>query len=292
MPIRAARASGVSGSGWPSSASARAARLSSAASSRRCRVRTRARERSAALSSKDGFSVVAPTSTMVPSSISGRKASCWARLKRWISSTKSSVPRPLLRRRRAASKIFLRSATPVKMALIWTKARSVASASRRAMVVLPTPGGPQKTIEPRLPSASIRAERAVGAEQVVLADDLLEPRAGAAGRRAGAARRRAGAARRPGGGRRGRPWRNRVARPGADAKARVRTCDVTRDIPLSNCKSDVGPALTAVNGVTGAQRAHSTAAASSAATRALSPAPLAAGSRSTSSMIAIGAMSP
>src|SRR3546814_10516060 len=36
-------------------------------------------------------SVVAPTKMTVPSSITGRKLSCWARLKRWISSTKSSV---------------------------------------------------------------------------------------------------------------------------------------------------------------------------------------------------------
>ena len=36
---------------------------------------------------------------MVPSSITGRKASSWARLKRWISSTKSSVPLPVERRR-------------------------------------------------------------------------------------------------------------------------------------------------------------------------------------------------
>ena len=35
----------------------------------------------------------------VPSSITGRKLSCCARLKRWISSTKSSVPRPVMRRR-------------------------------------------------------------------------------------------------------------------------------------------------------------------------------------------------
>jgi hypothetical protein len=84
-----------------------------------------------------------------PSSIRGRKASCWARLKRWISSTKRRVARPFAWRRRAASKIFLRSATPVKMALIWTKAASVSAASRRATVVLPTPGGPQRMIEPR-----------------------------------------------------------------------------------------------------------------------------------------------
>ena len=55
---------------------------------------TRARDSSGAFSSNDGFSVVAPTSTMVPSSITGRKLSCWARLKRWISSTNSSVPLP------------------------------------------------------------------------------------------------------------------------------------------------------------------------------------------------------
>ena len=43
--------------------------------------------------------MVAPTSMMVPSSITGRKQSCWARLKRWISSTNSSVPCPVSRRR-------------------------------------------------------------------------------------------------------------------------------------------------------------------------------------------------
>ena len=58
------------------------------------------------------ISVVAPTSTTVPSSTTGRKLSCWLRLKRWISSTKSSVPCPVLRRMRAASNVFFRSATP------------------------------------------------------------------------------------------------------------------------------------------------------------------------------------
>ncbi len=229
-------------------------------------MRTRARESSAALSSKDGFSVVAPTSTMVPSSISGRKASCCALLKRWISSTKSSVPRPFWRRRRAASKIFFRSATPVKIALICTKARSVASASSRAMVVLPTPGGPQKTIEPRLPVGEHPAERTVGAEEVLLPDHLVEPpRAQAVGERP----RRLG-------GRRGRLGRAPVEK-------------------ISHRPSDTAFPAGAPRG-----RAHgsgrpdqaSAVAASSAATRALSPAPLAAASRSTSSMIAIGAASP
>ena len=95
-----------------------------ASSSSDRKTSTRARERSAALSSKDGFSVVAPTSVIVPSSITGRNASSCARLKRWISSTKSSVPFPVERRPRAASKTFLRSATPEKIADIWTKWRS------------------------------------------------------------------------------------------------------------------------------------------------------------------------
>ena len=43
--------------------------------------------------------VMAPN---VPSSITGRKLSCWLRLKRWISSMNSRVPCPILRRCRAA----------------------------------------------------------------------------------------------------------------------------------------------------------------------------------------------
>ena len=169
--------------------------------------------------------MVAPTSTMVPSSTSGRKASCCALLKRWISSTKSSVPRPFERRRRAASKIFLRSATPVKMALICTKARSVASASSRAMVVLPTPGGPQNTTEPRLPSASIRPSGPSGPRRCAwptTSSSRRGRRRSASGRGASAARRRARG--RSGADRRGRPWRQgirpRGRRKGAGARSR------------------------------------------------------------------------
>ena len=137
-------------------------------------VITRARESSAALSSKDGFSVVAPTSVTVPSSITGRKLSCWARLKRWISSTKSNVPRPVMRRPRAASKTFFRSATPVKIADTCSKARSVAPARRRATVVLPVPGGPQKIRLPSEPGREQPRQRAVRPDEMVLADDLAE----------------------------------------------------------------------------------------------------------------------
>ncbi len=52
---------------------------------------------SGAMTSKEGFSVVAPRSTIVPFSTWGRKASCCALLKRWISSTKRMVARPCRR---------------------------------------------------------------------------------------------------------------------------------------------------------------------------------------------------
>ena len=100
--------------------------------------------------------MVAPTSTMVPSSTTGRNESCCARLKRWISSTKSSVPCPVSRRARAASNTFFRSATPEKIAEICSKCSSVACASSRATVVLPVPGGPQKMSEPSERVSSMR----------------------------------------------------------------------------------------------------------------------------------------
>ena len=52
---------------------------------------TFARDSSAAFTSNDGFSVVAPTSTTVPASTCGSSASCCALLKRWISSMNSTV---------------------------------------------------------------------------------------------------------------------------------------------------------------------------------------------------------
>jgi hypothetical protein len=73
---------------------------------------------------------------------------------------------------RAASNTFFRSGTPVKIALIWTKCRSVSAASSRAMVVLPTPGGPQRISDDRLPAASMTPSGAVGAQHLVLPDHL------------------------------------------------------------------------------------------------------------------------
>ena len=129
---------------------------------------TLARDKSEALSSKLGFSVVAPIKVMVPSSITGKKLSCWARLKRCTSSTKSKVPWPALRRPRASSKTFLRSPTPEKIAEICTKASFVSRARRRATVVLPVPGGPQKIRLPSVPEAMSRAQRALWPQKMIL----------------------------------------------------------------------------------------------------------------------------
>lgn len=59
---------------------------------------------SAEFTSKNGFSVVAPTSTTVRFSTACKSESCWLRLKRWISSTNRIVRAP-----RAQQALFRRS---------------------------------------------------------------------------------------------------------------------------------------------------------------------------------------
>ena len=169
-----ARASASSGSGRPSIASARASSFSTAAASSGLNTSTRARDSSGAISSNDGFSVVAPTSTMVPSSITGRKQSCCARLKRWISSTNSSVPCPVSRRARASSNTFFRSATPEKIArdLLELQIGLVRQQPRHRGLA----GAGRAPEDQRAERAGGQhpGERAVGAEQMILADHLGE----------------------------------------------------------------------------------------------------------------------
>ena len=162
MRVKDARASASSGSLRPSISSARDNNCSIATASSDRNTSTRARDSSAALSSKDGFSVVAPTSTTVPSSITGRNTSCCARLKRCTSSMNRSVPCPVSRRARAASNAFFRSATPENTAESCSKCSAVASASSRATVVLPVPGGPQKISEPSERVSSMRVSAPSG----------------------------------------------------------------------------------------------------------------------------------
>ncbi len=117
------------------------------------------RDRSGPVSEKNGFSVVAPMSTSKPSSTWGRSASCCVRLKRWTSSRNRIVPRPCSpMRARARSATSRTSFTPAVTADNGSNAFSVAPATRRAIVVLPVPGGPQRiTDESRSASMSTRS---------------------------------------------------------------------------------------------------------------------------------------
>ena len=96
-------------------------------------------------------------SVSVPSSTWGSSASCWPLLKRWISSTNRTVavpPRSIHSRARAMT--ARRSATPLMTADRVEYGASTWSAISRASVVLPTPGGPHRIIDTRVPRSSIR----------------------------------------------------------------------------------------------------------------------------------------
>ena len=107
------------------------------------RTSTRERDRSGLITSKLGFSVVAPIKIIVPSSTWGKNASCWALLKRWISSTKRMVCIPSRRFWAALSITLTTSAFPEVTALSSTNSAPVPLAIILARVVLPLPGGPQ-----------------------------------------------------------------------------------------------------------------------------------------------------
>jgi len=125
---------------------------------------TRARDSSALLISKDGFSVVAPMKQTVPSSTYGRKASCCDLLKRCTSSRKSTVRRPLPARSCCACSTAARTSfTPAITAESARNSESQVFATRRASVVLPVPGGPHRIIECRLRPSSRRRNGLPGA---------------------------------------------------------------------------------------------------------------------------------
>ena len=87
---------------------------------------------------------------MLPFSTNGRKASCCALLKRWISSTNRIVRSPKRRFFSACSMTCLISLMPLVTAEKSIKFAFVRFAMMRASVVFPTPGGPQNIIEPTL----------------------------------------------------------------------------------------------------------------------------------------------
>ena len=67
-----------------------------------------------------------------------------------------------------------RSATPENTADNGSKCRSVCSASRRAIVVLPQPGGPHRISRAELARRQHAAERALGPQQMLLAQDIAQ----------------------------------------------------------------------------------------------------------------------
>ena len=98
----------------------------------------------------------------MPSSTRGNSPSCCALLNRCTSSTNSRLRRPACRFCSARAKTFRSSATPSKTADTGSNTISAAPANKRAMVVLPVPGGPHKMIDPKLPCASIIRNRPSG----------------------------------------------------------------------------------------------------------------------------------
>ena len=142
-------------------------------------VRTRVRERSAEMTSNDGFSVVAPMNVTVPFSTWGRMASCWALLKRCTSSTKRMVPRSSVARiSRASSTACRRSATPEVTAetpMKWDFVSPATSACKRRLAGA---GRAPEHHGGHLAGADGALQDVALAEEVALPDVLLE-RAGA-----------------------------------------------------------------------------------------------------------------
>ena len=119
--------------------------------------------------------MVAPIRVSSPSSTAGSSASCWALLKRWISSRKRIVGRPLARRRSRARSITARiSALPALTADSSSKAPSAPAAAIRASVVFPEPGRPVEDRAVRMAALDRRPQRRALAEHVLLPDQLVE----------------------------------------------------------------------------------------------------------------------
>ncbi|OBX35776.1 hypothetical protein A8U91_00110 [Halomonas elongata] len=139
-----------------SSASARRSTSTTSSSVSALRTCTLARDSRAELTSKEGFSVVAPISVSRPDSTWGSRASCWLLLSRWISSRNSRVPRSWPWATRARSTASRMSLTPAITAERRSRWAPDSSASISARVVLPVPGGPHRIIERTVPVSTMR----------------------------------------------------------------------------------------------------------------------------------------
>ncbi len=102
----------------------------------------------ALFTSKEGFSVVAPISVIMPFSTAPSRASCWPLLKRWISSMKRiALSVSLWRYQYHFTHVFHAGADGAER----KEGRCSVCAIILAIVVLPVPGGPHKIIEGTLP---------------------------------------------------------------------------------------------------------------------------------------------
>ena len=107
---------------------------------------SRLRDSSGEITLKNGFSVVAATSVTQRFSTPGSRASCWALLNRWTSSTNSTVSLPPATSSARAESIAARTSfTPADTADTSTNRRSVCWLRIAAIVVLPVPGGPHSS---------------------------------------------------------------------------------------------------------------------------------------------------
>ena len=166
----------------PSAARPRWTSVSMAAASSGSSRNSVLRLRSGGLTSKNGFSVVAPIRVSVPSSTAGSSASCCDFENRWISSRNRIVPRPCSPSRcRARSMTSRTSLTPAVTALICSNARFVRAGDRERQRGL---AGARRAPEDRAGQAVLLdqlAQRPARTDQVVLADDVVErarPQAG------------------------------------------------------------------------------------------------------------------
>ena len=128
------------------------------------------------MTSKYGFSVVAPINVRTPSSTAGRSASCCALLKRWISSRKRIVRRPCAPSRSRAPAITSRTwDTVADTAESSSNSAPVVFAITRASVVFPLPG---RAVEDRRADAVLGDREPQGrllSEDLLLAHEFLEP---------------------------------------------------------------------------------------------------------------------
>ena len=157
------------------SAAARLTSVSTCSSVRALSVKTRARESRGEITSNDGFSVVAPTSTTVPFSMCGRMTSCCALLKRCISSMNRIVrwavhPEPVAGLLHDAAQIGHAGADRADGAEVAARERGDQARQRR----LARAGRPPQHHRRNSVGFDRPAQRPSGADDMLLAHELVE----------------------------------------------------------------------------------------------------------------------